>query len=156
MTNVSLSSEELLALLPQRPPFRFVDRVMHVDGSSICAAYRFREDEAFYGGHFPDGPVTPGVILLECMAQCGVALHGLYLSALATGRDGAAAASALTTLLTDADIEWLNRVYPGETVIVTGQLRAWRRQRIRSQVEMRKETGEVVARGEIGGIGVRT
>ena len=133
-------------------PFRFVDHILEVDRRTIRASYRFREDEPFYAGHFPGWPITPGVILLECMAQCGVVLHGLYLLALEANRSEW---SVQRTLLTDASIEWLASVHPGETVEVTGTVRSWRRRRIRSRVEMCKAGGERVEIGEIGGMGVR-
>lgn len=64
--------DDLVALLPHRPPFRFVDAVDSCEpGSSIIARYRVTGDEAFLAGHFPDNPVFPGVIQLEALAQAG-------------------------------------------------------------------------------------
>jgi 3-hydroxyacyl-[acyl-carrier-protein] dehydratase len=66
------NSDELVGLLPHRPPFRFVDAVDAFDpGVSIEARYRVTGDEAFLAGHFPDNPVFPGVIQLEALAQAG-------------------------------------------------------------------------------------
>ena len=65
-------SDALIALLPHRPPFRFVDAVDElVAGTSIDARYRVTGDEAFLTGHFPGNPVLPGVIQLEALAQAG-------------------------------------------------------------------------------------
>jgi 3-hydroxyacyl-[acyl-carrier-protein] dehydratase len=65
-------SNALIALLPHRPPFRFVDSVDQlVAGTSIEARYRVTGDEAFLDGHFPGNPVLPGVIQLEALAQAG-------------------------------------------------------------------------------------
>ena len=63
-------SDALVALLPHRPPFRFVDAVddLHA-GVSITARYRVTGDEAFLAGHFPGNPVFPGVIQVEALAQ---------------------------------------------------------------------------------------
>ncbi|HTX35188.1 MAG TPA: hypothetical protein VME43_09205 [Bryobacteraceae bacterium] len=152
MTDRAPTCIDLLNWLPQAPPFRFVDRILEVDRAGIRAACRFREDEPFYAGHFPGRPITPGAILLECMAQCGVVLHGLYLLALEGNGDHR---RTHRTLLTDASIEWCASVYPGETVQVTGSVLTWRRLRIRSRVQMYKAGGERVAMGEIGGMGVR-
>ena len=66
------NSDQLVGLLPHRPPFRFVDAVEAFDpGVSIEARYRVTGDEAFLAGHFPDNPVFPGVIQLEALAQAG-------------------------------------------------------------------------------------
>jgi 3-hydroxyacyl-[acyl-carrier-protein] dehydratase len=65
-------SDALVALLPHRPPFRFVDSVDEVvPGRSITARYGVSGEEAFLAGHFPGNPVFPGVIQLEALAQTG-------------------------------------------------------------------------------------
>jgi 3-hydroxyacyl-[acyl-carrier-protein] dehydratase len=59
-------------LLPQRPPFRFVDAVDElVPGERVRARYRVTGAEAFLAGHFPGNPIFPGVIQLEALAQAG-------------------------------------------------------------------------------------
>ena len=63
---------DLVALLPHRPPFRFVDTVDEiVPGERVVARYRVTGDEAFLAGHFPGRPIFPGVIQLEALAQAG-------------------------------------------------------------------------------------
>jgi 3-hydroxyacyl-[acyl-carrier-protein] dehydratase len=69
-----------LKAVPQQDPFRFIDEILELDEEHIVGAYRFRPDEYFYRGHFPDWPVTPGVILIETMAQTGVVAFGIYLA----------------------------------------------------------------------------
>ena len=64
--------DDLVALLPHRPPFRFVDAVDQcVPGESVSARYRVTGEEAFLPGHFPNNPILPGVIQLEALAQAG-------------------------------------------------------------------------------------
>ncbi len=66
------NSDALVALLPHRPPFRFVDAVdKHEPGATVEARYLVRGDEAFLAGHFPGNPVFPGVLQLEALAQAG-------------------------------------------------------------------------------------
>ncbi len=73
---MSSSFEGLIELLPQRPPFRFVDRVVHlVPGESIEAEVDFPSGHGVFEGHLPEEPLVPGVILIEAMAQAsGLAL----------------------------------------------------------------------------------
>jgi 3-hydroxyacyl-[acyl-carrier-protein] dehydratase len=65
-------SDDLVGLLPHRPPFRFVDAVDEcVAGERVTARYTVTGDEAFLAGHFPGNPIFPGVIQLEALAQAG-------------------------------------------------------------------------------------
>ncbi len=67
-----MTPEDLVALLPHRPPFLFVDSVEQcTPGQSVLARYRVRGDEAFLAGHFPGNPILPAVVQLESLAQAG-------------------------------------------------------------------------------------
>lgn len=69
---MGIDSEALVALLPHRPPFRFVDAVDAMEpGASVQGRYRVTGDEEFLSGHFPGNPVFPGVLQLEALAQAG-------------------------------------------------------------------------------------
>lgn len=64
-------AEDPIALgLPHREPFIFVDRVLaRVPGESATAEKTFAASTPFFAGHFPDGPLVPGVVLAEALAQ---------------------------------------------------------------------------------------
>lgn len=56
-------------VLPHRPPFLFVDRIIEMTQTRVVGVRTFNADEHFFKGHFPDRPVVPGVLLLEGLAQ---------------------------------------------------------------------------------------
>lgn len=64
-------------VLPHRPPFLFVDRIIELTETKVIGVRTFRSDEPFFAGHFPDHPVVPGVLLLEGLAQT-MAYYALY------------------------------------------------------------------------------
>ena len=72
------SLEDLLPILPHRPPFLFVDRVLSLDPhTSILAERTLRADEPQFAGHFPGRPIMPGVLVAEALAQTSGLLLGL-------------------------------------------------------------------------------
>jgi 3-hydroxyacyl-[acyl-carrier-protein] dehydratase len=147
----ALTPAQLLALLPQQPPFRFVDEIVSVDDEQIEARYRWRPDADFYRGHFPGNPVTPGVLLIESMAQAGVVALGLYLAWKELPPEEA---EKLVTVFVDASVEFTGRVLPGDRVTIRGSKVYFRRRKLRSQVEMRLEDGTLVCSGTLSGMGV--
>ncbi len=146
-----LTVEEVLEILPQKPPFRFVDRIVSMDASRAVGEYTFRTDEFFYAGHFPGMPVTPGVILIETMCQTGLVALGIYLLGLEIPRDEVA---QTVTLFTDSNVEFERVVRPGETVRVTAEKVFWRRRKLKSNVELTLADGTPVAKGTVSGMGV--
>ncbi|MDP2471386.1 MAG: hypothetical protein Q8W46_10990 [Candidatus Palauibacterales bacterium] len=151
MSGVALSPAEVLDLLPQQEPFRFVDEIVEVSESRIVARYTFPADADFYRGHFPGNPVTPGVILLECIAQVGVVALGIYLVALEAGRE---AVERRLALFSDAEVDFSGIVKPGERVTVSAHRTFWRRGKLRSGAEMHLDDGTLVCSAIISGMGV--
>lgn len=144
----------ILKAIPQQPPFRFVDEIVELDENHIVGAYRFRRDEFFYKGHFPGRPITPGVLLIETMAQTGVVALGLYLTMLQKDMSPKET-KKLVTLFTFADeVEFYGIVLPGERVIVRGEKIYFRMGSLKTKVKMERENGNLVCSGTLAGTGV--
>ena len=62
---------QIRKLLPHRPPFLLVDKVLDVTDKYIIAVKNVTMNEPFFVGHFPDEPLMPGVLLVEAMVQAG-------------------------------------------------------------------------------------
>ena len=66
---------QILEYLPHRYPFLLIDRVLTCDpGKSIVALKNVTINEPYFQGHFPNYPVMPGVLIIECMAQAAAVL----------------------------------------------------------------------------------
>lgn len=151
MSRGAMTPGQVLAAIPQQPPFRFIDEIVELDEEHIVASYRFRADADFYRGHFPGNPVTPGVILIESMAQAGVVALGIYLLSL----EGIPFDPEKTmTLFTEADVEFGALVGPGERVTIEARKVFWRRRKLRARAEMTLDDGTAVCSGTVSGMGV--
>jgi UDP-3-O-[3-hydroxymyristoyl] N-acetylglucosamine deacetylase/3-hydroxyacyl-[acyl-carrier-protein] dehydratase len=70
--NILLDKEQIKKILPHRDPFLFVDEIIKIEeGKSATGVKYLAKDDYFYKGHFPGHPVTPGVIIIEALAQVG-------------------------------------------------------------------------------------
>jgi 3-hydroxyacyl-[acyl-carrier-protein] dehydratase len=144
----------VLAAVPQQEPFRFIDGILELDAGHIVGTYRFREDEYFYRGHFPGRPITPGVILIETMAQTGVVAFGIYLQLVQSGMKPEDAGGITTLFTLVENVEFTGIVPPGEKVIIRGEKVFFRRGSLKAKVGMERENGETVCWGVLSGAGV--
>ncbi len=64
-----MNTEEIMRIIPHRPPFLFVDEVCEIGENRIAGRRRVRPDEFYFAGHFPREPIMPGVLIVEAIAQ---------------------------------------------------------------------------------------
>jgi len=66
-----MDANDIMNILPHRPPFLFVDNILEISDTSITGLKYVSPDESYFKGHFPGRPVMPGVLQIEAMAQVG-------------------------------------------------------------------------------------
>ena len=73
-----MSLEAIKAAIPHREPFLLLDEIVEQSDSRIVCRKRFTGEEFWYAGHYPDFPLTPGVLLCEAAMQAGAVLLAKY------------------------------------------------------------------------------
>lgn len=99
---------KIKTILPHRPPFLLVDKILELTETSVVGIKQVTMNEPFFVGHFPEEPVMPGVLQLEAMAQCGGIL------ALSTVEEPE---TYSTYFLTIDGVKFKRKVVPGDTLM---------------------------------------
>ncbi|HBK83876.1 MAG TPA: UDP-3-O-[3-hydroxymyristoyl] N-acetylglucosamine deacetylase [Flavobacterium sp.] len=99
---------KIMSILPHRPPFLLIDRIIEMSDSHVVGLKNVTMNEPFFVGHFPDSPVMPGVLMVEAMAQSGGIL------VLSTVPDPE---NYLTFFMKIDNVKFKQKVLPGDTLI---------------------------------------
>lgn len=142
----NLKNNLIISQLPYSEPFLFVDEILSVSEENISGTYTFQKNAFFYKGHFKNNPVTPGVILTECMAQIGLVCLGIYLMNEESNSDNQ------TFALSSTEIDFYLPVFPGEKVTVLSEKKYFRFNKLKCEVKMLNVNDEIVAKGTICGM----
>jgi 3-hydroxyacyl-[acyl-carrier-protein] dehydratase len=100
-------------LIPHRPPFLFVDEIVSESADGLIARRTWRADEFFYQGHYPDAPITPGVLLCESVFQTGA----LFMARQAMAA-GSKPGEGVPLMAKISDVRFRNPVYPGDATLI--------------------------------------
>ena len=142
-----MTSNQIIKKLPYQQPFLFVDELTALSSKGITGHYTFNDSAFFYKGHFKDNPITPGVILTECMAQIGVVCLGIYIL-----KDEISLDKAPQIALTSSQVDFYLPVLPNEKVTVVSEKEVFRFNKLKCSVKMLNAKGELVCRGKISGM----
>lgn len=108
-----MSLEQIKSAIPHREPFLLIDEVVEQEEKRIVCRKKFSGEEFWYAGHYPDYPITPGVILCEASMQAGAVL----LSSFADEKPGAVPVATRAN-----NVQFRQMVMPGDTVKIEVEL----------------------------------
>lgn len=119
----SLSTQEVLQLLPHRYPFLMIDKVIDYTTHTLVAVKNFTVNEPYVQGHFPENHIMPGVMQVEAMAQASTVLAFKYVEECVSTDDLAKYFKGPGFLFVGADqVRFKRVVLPGDQMIIHSTL----------------------------------
>jgi len=101
-------------LIPHRYPFLLIDGIQTLTpNESAIGIKNVSVNEPFFGGHFPDRPVMPGVLIIESMAQTAGCLVVTSLGKESEGK--------LVYFMTIENARFRKPVVPGDRMVINVQ-----------------------------------
>ena len=136
----SLTSEDIMGLLPHRYPFALVDRLIAYEaGKSATGIKNVTLNEPHFQGHFPDRPLMPGVLIVEAMAQVG----GLIVKQMPDLPQGLFVFAGID------NVRFRRPVVPGDQLIIDCELISIKRKRFGKVKGEAKVEGKLACSGEL-------
>lgn len=108
-----MTKDEIQAAIPHRDPFLLLDEVTERSDERLVARKTFSGEEFWYQGHYPDYPLTPGVLLCEACLQAGAVLLSKITEAAQGGQGNAGGVPVATRL---GNVQFRDMVRPGDTI----------------------------------------
>ena len=134
----AMDMEQILKVMPHRPPFLLVDRVIKSDASKITAIKNVTINEEYFRGHFPGHPIMPGVLQLEAIAQVAGVLLLKQIEAV----------NQVAYFMSAENVKWRRPVVPGDTLIIEVEMTKLRG-KIGKAKGVCKVGGEIVSEAEV-------
>lgn len=104
-----MGSNEIYKLIPHRPPFLWIDKIIALKPDSVETQKTIPKDLEVFKGHYPDYPIMPGVLLCESVFQSGAVL----ISHIQAQGDNMAGVPVLTRI---REARFKRVVRPGDTI----------------------------------------
>lgn len=108
----ALNIDQIMQMLPHRPPFLMIDRVAKLEGNKITAIKNISINEPYFAGHYPGHPIMPGVLQLEAIAQAA----GLLMLKLGEN------AHKLAYFMSAESVKFRQPVRPGDVLVLEVEL----------------------------------
>lgn len=109
-----MADQEILDCIPHRPPFLFVDKAIAMKENGIVCSRKFDGNEDFYRGHYPNAPLTPGVLLCESVFQTA----SVYLVKKAQAAGTAGFENRTPVLCRVENAKFKSMVFPGDEITI--------------------------------------